>query len=75
MLSAEQLREVADEVERLGPEEALSLVLTVELSAAQRIERLSDIQAVVDELRRRGHRPSVAVRRSERGELHALALR
>jgi hypothetical protein len=74
MLSGEQVREVAASVEALGPDEALSVVLTVELSAAERAEMLSEIQQVADVLRRRGRSPRVVVRRSENGELHALSL-
>lgn len=74
MLNAQQVDEVAANVEALEPDEALSVVLTVELSAAERAEMLSEIQQVVDELRRRGRRPSVLVRRSENGEVHAVSL-
>ncbi len=74
MLSREQVRDVAANVEALGPDEALSVVLTVELSAGERAEMLHEIQQVVDELRRRGRRPSVMVRRSENGEVHAVSV-
>ena len=74
MLNVEQLREIAMRSSRLGPEEALSLTLTVELSAAERAERLSEVEQVIDALRRRGRSPQVAVRRSENGEVHALSL-
>ena len=50
------------------------MVLTVELSAAERAEMLSEIQQVVDVLRARGRVPRVTVRRSENGELHAVSL-
>ena len=63
--------EVVERVEALEPEEALFVVLTVELSAAERAEMLHEIQQVVDVLRRRGGVPRVVVRRSENGELHA----
>ena len=74
MLSGRDVEMVAEQVEALEPEEALSVVLTVELSALERAERLSEIQQVVDELRRRRLEPRVAVRRSENGELFALSL-
>ena len=50
------------------------MVLTVELSAAERAEMLSEIQQVVDVLRARSRVPRVTVRRSENGELHAVSL-
>ncbi len=74
MLSGHDVERVAERVEALEPDAALSVVLTVELSAGERAEMLHELQQVVDELRRRGLSPSVAVRRSENGELYAVSL-
>ena len=65
MLSRDQVLDVAGQVEAHEPDEALSVVLTVELSAAERAEMLDEIQQVIDALRRRGRSPRVVVRRSE----------
>jgi hypothetical protein len=52
----------------------LSLVIEYGQPAAARAERLSEVQQVVDELRRRGLRPRVDLRREPRAEVHALSL-
>jgi hypothetical protein len=75
MLTREQVLEVVAEVESLGPREALTLVVEYEQPALERAERLSEIQQVVDELRRRGRSPRVNLSRVDpRAEVHAVSL-
>jgi hypothetical protein len=68
------LNAVVAEIETLPPGEALATMVPYGARAAERALVLSDLQRVVDELRRRGHRPTVTVRRAPTGEIHALEL-
>lgn len=69
------LGDVVAAIEALPPGEVLATPIPYGVPAHERATVLSDLQRVVDELRRRGHRPEVIVRRTADAEVHGIALK
>jgi hypothetical protein len=57
------------------PGEAFGAILVDTMTASPNADVLDSVRLGLDELHQRlGHRPTVTVRRSEHGEVHALSL-
>jgi hypothetical protein len=65
---------VADEIEAMADDEVVVLATPHGLGPIERARTLGDVQALADELRRRGHVPIVEVRHTPAGELHAISI-
>ena len=74
MTVVDELQQLADAIEQLPHGEVLGTVLPCGVDARERTETLNSVQKVADELRRRGHKPRVEIRRTPDGEFHALSI-